>query len=170
VQAESAGRGQGSTFTIRLPRAPVLPAVVPDVRRSLAGTDVNVWPLRGVRVLFVDDNEDARSLVLTALQAAGAEVEVAASARDGLQLFDTAPFDVVVSDIGMPDVDGYDFVRELRGRRRAASVPVIALTAYAGIDDARRAVAAGFQRHIAKPIDPADLVAIVRSVIEPDAA
>jgi CheY-like chemotaxis protein len=118
----------------------------------------------------VDDNEDARSLVLTALQAAGAEVQVAASARDGLELFDMAPFDVVVSDIGMPDVDGYDFVRELRGRRRAASVPVIALTAYAGIDDARRAVAAGFQRHIAKPIDPADLVAIVRSVIQPDAA
>ena len=170
VQAESAGRGQGSTFTIRLPRAPVVPAVVTDVRRSLAGSDANVRPLRGVRVLFVDDNEDARSLVRAALQAAGADVQVAASARDGLQLFDTAPFDVVVSDIGMPDVDGYDFVRELRGRRRAVSVPAIALTAYAGIDDARRAVASGFQRHIAKPIDPMDLVAIVRSVIEPDAA
>jgi signal transduction histidine kinase/ActR/RegA family two-component response regulator len=170
VQAASAGRGRGSTFTVQLPRAPALPALVTEVRRSPTDIEANATLLPGVRVLFVDDNEDARRLVRTALQAAGAHVQTAASARDALELFDTAPFDVVVSDIGMPDVDGYDFVRELRGRQRAAGVPAIALTAYAGIDDARRAVAAGFQRHLAKPIDPADLVAIVRSVIAPHAA
>ena len=97
-------------------------------------------------------------------------MQVAASAREALGLVDTVPFDVVLSDLGMPDIDGYDFVRELRARQRGARVPAIALTAYAGVDDARRSLAAGFQRHVAKPIDPADLVSIVRSVIEPHAA
>ena len=170
VRAESPGRGQGSSFTIRLPRMATVAVLVTDARRPPAGVEPDVESLRGVQVLFVDDNEDARTLVRAALQAAGADVQVAASAREALGLVDTVPFDVVLSDLGMPDIDGYDFVRELRARQRGARVPAIALTAYAGVDDARRSLAAGFQRHVAKPIDPADLVSIVRSVIEPHAA
>jgi CheY-like chemotaxis protein len=108
--------------------------------------------------------------VRTALESAGAHVDLAASAEEGLALFDAERFDIVLSDIGMPDVDGYDFVQRLRARPRGAAVPTIALTAYAGVDDERRALAAGFQRHVTKPIDPGELVGIVRSVIEPQAA
>jgi signal transduction histidine kinase/ActR/RegA family two-component response regulator len=169
VHAESAGRGKGSTFRIRLPRVATVPALVTDVRRPLASMESR--PLLGARVLFVDDNEDARELVRAALQEAGADVQVAASAAEGLHLFETRTFDVVLSDIGLPDTDGYDFIRELRARQRGGvTVPAIALTAYAGIDDARRALAAGFQRHVAKPVDPDDLVSIVRNAIQVSAA
>jgi len=108
--------------------------------------------------------------VHAALEMAGATVHVAESAERGLDLFDSNTFDVVLSDIGMPNVDGYDFMGRLRSRARGARVPAIAVTAYAGSDDARRALAAGFQRHVAKPIDPAELVAAVRSAIEANAA
>ena len=163
VRAESRGRGHGATFTMTLPRADV--AVAPGQappRPEAAPTPAAT--LRGVRVLFLDDNRDARVFVRVALETAGADVQVAESAHEALGLFDAKPFDVVLSDIGMPDIDGYDFVRLLRAR--GASVPVIALTAYASTDDERQALAAGFQRHVAKPIDPVDLVAVVRSVIE----
>jgi signal transduction histidine kinase/CheY-like chemotaxis protein len=169
VHAISAGRGHGSTFIIRLPRAgAALAAVVATKRPPTAGAGAE--PLRGIHALFIDDNEDARALVRTALEAAGAHVELARSAEEGLRLFESGRFDVVLSDIGMPDMDGYDFVQRLRARPPGATVPMIALTAYAGAEDQRRALAAGFQRHVAKPIDPAELVAIVRSVIEAHAA
>jgi CheY-like chemotaxis protein len=97
-------------------------------------------------------------------------VTVADSADQGLAMFDGTSFDIVLSDIGMPDTDGYDFVRRLREREAGARVPAIALTAYAGTDDRRRALAAGFQRHVPKPIDPTDLISIVRTVIDAHAA
>jgi CheY-like chemotaxis protein len=162
------GRGCGSTFTISLPRADV---AAPTTATPAHGEGrEHGLPLRGVRALFVDDNEDARTLVRAALQTAGADVALAESADQGLQLIDATPFDVVLSDIGMPDIDGYDFVRRLRERVGGARVPAIALTAYAGTDDRRRVLAAGFQRHIAKPIDPSDLVSIVRNVLDTHAA
>jgi signal transduction histidine kinase len=168
VRAESGGRGCGSTFTISLPRADV---AAPTTATPAHGEGrEHGLPLRGVRALFVDDNEDARTLVRAALQTAGADVALAESADQGLQLIDATPFDVVLSDIGMPDIDGYDFVRRLRERVGGARVPAIALTAYAGTDDRRRVLAAGFQRHIAKPIDPSDLVSIVRNVLDTHAA
>ena len=168
VHVESPGRGQGTTFTVRLPRAPGLRTL--GSPRRVAAPEPDAEPLRGVRALFVDDNEDARVFVQAALEAAGAHVLVAESADDALRLFDAGAFDVVLSDIGLPGADGYDLVRRLRARPRGAGVPAIALTAYAGSDDERRALAAGFQRHVAKPIDPADLVSIVRSVIGAAAA
>ena len=171
VRADSAGRGYGAVFTLRLPCAPRARGEGRSPRRAPAvGAEAEAQPLHGLRVLFVDDNEDARTFVRAALETAGATVQVAESAEQGLELFDSGTFDIVLSDIGMPNVDGYDFMAQLRSRRRAARVPAIALTAYAGSDDARRALAAGFQRHVAKPIDPAELVAAVSSVIEASAA
>jgi signal transduction histidine kinase/ActR/RegA family two-component response regulator len=161
VQAESAGRGLGATFTVRLPGAAAggrLAAFAP------AGDIGGQRPLAGVRALFVDDNPDTRALVRAVLEAAGAEVSLAASAVDALSALERDPFDVVVTDIGMPGVDGYEFVARLRERERAVGrmpVSAIALTAYAGAAHRRRALAAGFQAHLAKPIDPGDLVRAV---------
>ena len=170
VRADSAGRGYGAVFTLRLPCAPTARGEGRAPRRAPTVGPEEAQPLRGLRVLFVDDNEDARTLVRAALEMAGASVQVAESAERGLELFDSATFDIVLSDIGMPDVDGYDFMGRLRSRGRGTRVPAIAVTAYAGSDDARRALAAGFQRHVAKPIDPEELVATVRSVVEASAA
>jgi signal transduction histidine kinase/ActR/RegA family two-component response regulator len=171
VHADSAGRGHGAVFTLRLPCAQTARAEGRAPRRaSTVGPEAESQPLRDLRVLFVDDNEDARTFVRAALETAGARVQVAESAQHGLELFDSATFDIVLSDIGMPDIDGYDFMGRLRSRGRGARVPAIALTAYAGSDDAHRVLAAGFQRHVAKPIDPEELVAAVRSVIEVSAA
>jgi signal transduction histidine kinase/CheY-like chemotaxis protein len=163
VRAESAGRGQGACFTVRIPYARdaaravgVAPAGGPRGQRVLAG----------MRVLFVDDNPEARSLVNAVLEAAGADVSLAASAAEALGALQKRAFDVVVTDIGMPDLDGYDFVMRLRELERAAARPpvcAIALTAYAGAEDRRRALAGGFQGYLAKPIDPGELVQAVRA-------
>ena len=158
VRAESPGRGLGACFTVRLPRARgadrqrgIAPAAHVDSERLLTG----------VHTLFVDDNPEARALVSAVLEAAGARVSVASSAAEGLSTLEADTFDVVLTDIGMPDLDGYDFVMRLRERERAAGgtpVCAIALTAYAGAEDRRRALAGGFQDYLSKPIDPGDLV------------
>ena len=167
VYAMSPGRGRGATFIIRLPRASGALAALPAEPRVLS-KEASRMPLHGIRALFVDDNEDARVLVRTVLETAGANVTLAQSAEEGLAHFDRGRFDVVLSDVGMPATDGYELVERLRARGR--DVAAIALTAYAGAEDERRALAAGFQRHVAKPIDPDYLVAVVRSVIEARAA
>ncbi|MGH7390366.1 MAG: ATP-binding protein [Candidatus Rokuibacteriota bacterium] len=163
VRAESAGRGLGACFTVRLPSATGadrLPGIAP------AGDVGSARPLTSVRALFVDDNPDARALVSAVLEAAGAEVSVAASAAEALGALEAATFDVVLTDIGMPDVDGYEFVTRLRERERTQGrmpVSAIALTAYASATDRRRALAGGFQGHLAKPIDPGELVRAVHT-------
>jgi signal transduction histidine kinase/ActR/RegA family two-component response regulator len=169
VRAASEGRGKGATFTVVLPRAGSPPALA-RIRARVRVAATPSEPLRGVRVLFVDDNADARTFVGAALESAGAFVRTAGSAAEALTVFDREPFDIVLTDIGMPLVDGYDFVRHLRAHARGASTPAIALTAYAGTDDERRALAAGFQRHVAKPVDPTELVNAVRAVVDAAAA
>jgi signal transduction histidine kinase/ActR/RegA family two-component response regulator len=161
VRAESAGRGLGARFTVRLPRtrgAERQPGLAP------AG-EVGEGLLTGLRALFVDDNPEARALVAAVLEAAGARVSVVASAAEGLRALETHPFDLVLTDIGMPEIDGYDFVMRLRERERAVGrVPVcaVALTAYAGNEDRRRALAGGFHGFLAKPIAPDELVRALR--------
>jgi CheY-like chemotaxis protein len=158
VRAESAGRGRGASFTVRLPDvrdtgavtavAPAIPATAERLLTDLA-------------VLFVDDNAEARALVSTVLEGAGAAVSVAASAADALAILQDQHVDVVLTDIGMPGLDGYDFVMRLREIERAAGrspVCAIALTAHAGAEDRRRALTGGFQGYLAKPIDPDELV------------
>jgi len=161
VSAESAGRGQGACFTIRIPWARGLEQE-PGARPG--GPSAGEQLLTDLRVLFVDDNPEARSLVSAALEAAGAQVRLAGSAAEALNALREAAFDVVLSDIGMPDVDGYDFVMRLRELERLADrqpVSAIALTAYARAEDRRRALASGFQGYLAKPVDPGELVRAV---------
>ena len=120
----------------------------------------------GCRALVVDDEEDARELIATILTTAGANVQTASSVREALRHLDASPPDVLLADIGMPGADGYALIREVR-RREAQSgqhLPAAAITAYAGNHDRERALAAGFDRHVSKPISPAAIVEAVRSM------
>jgi signal transduction histidine kinase/CheY-like chemotaxis protein len=165
VCAQSAGRGRGACFTVRLPAAHSTERGAAIDRAAPAASE---HLLVGLRVVFVDDNPEARALVSTVLQSAGADVSVAASAGEALEHLDM-PVDVVLTDIGMPELDGYDFVMRLREIERAvkrAPVCAIALTAHAGAEDRRRALTGGFQGYLAKPIDPDELVRAVRTVYE----
>jgi CheY-like chemotaxis protein len=121
------------------------------------------FDLRGVLVLVVDDDEAARDLLTTALTQMGAVVRAAASAVEALVMLDEWQPNVLVSDIGMPVEDGYAFIRKVRerGPERGGDIPAVALTAYAKSEDRLRALSAGYQMHVAKPVDPIELAAVV---------
>jgi CheY-like chemotaxis protein len=122
--------------------------------------------LDGVRLLVVDDDDDSRDLIGIMLADQGATVSSAASAEDALRLFAESPPDVLLSDIGMPDINGYSLIRRIRSLAgdRGGKTPAIALTAYARPEDAERAFAAGFQAHVTKPVDPDRLAAVVANL------
>jgi signal transduction histidine kinase/ActR/RegA family two-component response regulator len=171
VQAESEGEGRGAVFTVRLPLAvlhrPVLdPGRDPRTRESgwAAGEGSD---LRGVRVLLVEDETDTRQVVTAILEEAGASVTPVASVRDALGAVAHATPDVIVADIGMPDEDGYALMERLRTMERDAGhrVPALALTAYARDEDRARAMAAGYQLHMAKPVEPARLTDAVARLL-----
>jgi len=170
VEAHSAGEHQGSTFTILLPaaaridhqsdhrlRPPDAISKAPDLGRE---------SLSGLKVLVVDDEPDARDLLRRLLERRQATVITAGSAIDGLQLLEQEKPDVLVSDIGMPLVDGYEFITQVRslGANRGGDLPAVALTAFARAEDRARALHAGYTVHMAKPVEPANLIAIVASV------
>ncbi|HVU02604.1 MAG TPA: ATP-binding protein [Polyangiaceae bacterium] len=164
VHADSAGAGEGAAFTVRLPAGTRPPAVrAPDPVVPSAAPRSAPPRLDGVTVLVVDDEQDARELVRDVLVRAGAQVETASSARGARESVLEASPDVLVSDIGMPDEDGYSLIRSIRAR--GALVPAVALTAYARPEDAARAHDAGFVRHLAKPIEPSELVLAVASLV-----
>ncbi len=171
VRAESEGEGKGARFTVRLPVRQVQPQ--PQETAALNGNGAHPEPvpqveptaLAGVRVLVVDDDADARELVRVMLGNYGAEVILAASADEALELISRQPPDVLVSDIGLPGEDGYALLRRVRGLPQTARLPALALTAYASSADHRRALDAGFQRHVPKPVEPAELAGVVASVV-----
>ena len=119
-------------------------------------------------VLVVDDEPDSRDFVAFVLKEAGAKVTAVGSASEALQLLSTTPFDILLSDIGMPKMDGYALIREIRKSRddRGRNLPAIALTAYAGEYEQREAIVSGFQTHLAKPVDPAEIVTVVARMFE----
>jgi signal transduction histidine kinase/ActR/RegA family two-component response regulator len=170
IEASSGGVNQGATFRMKIPVMIVHP--VPDNvarvhPRATASTRPLVVPdLRNVRVLAVDDEADALSLVSDVLQAAGAHVITARSAEEALRILETDVPDVVVADLGMPQVDGYQFIDRVRRHLnpRVREVPAAALTAYARSEDRTKALRAGFQIHLAKPIDPSELVTTIASL------
>ncbi len=171
VHAESAGEGLGATFTVRLPLAVARSGelAAPSARPAGARVrDLGCVELRGLRVLVVDDQPDARELAARVLAECGAEVVTAASASEALPLVERMRPAVLVSDIGMPDVDGYELLRRVRalGPARGGAVPAIALTAFARDEDRAHALRAGFVLHLGKPVEPAELVAAVASVDE----
>ena len=122
--------------------------------------------LAGVKVLVVDDEPDARGLIKRLLDDCEAAVQTAGSAAQAIELIQSQPPDVLVSDIGMPGEDGYTLIRRVRalGAERGGRVPALALTAYARSEDRMRAIAAGYQMHVAKPVEPAELVMMVASL------
>jgi PAS domain S-box-containing protein len=160
VQAQSEGRGCGSKFIVELPAQPNTSAEVLTRRDTPAGA---LPRLLATRVLVVDDDPDAVELVHQLLTNAGAEVQTAQSAGEALQRLAHFQPQVLVSDIGMPDVDGYGLIRRVRALEpsHGGRTPAVALTAYASVDDAERCRASGFQGHLAKPVDPDLLVRVV---------
>jgi len=164
VEAASEGPGRGATFVVRLPTRAATEAIEPSGPRSpMPFGTARQGLLSGVVVLVVDDELDARELVGEAFKSAGAIVYMAASARDALGVLATSHTDVLVSDIGMPHEDGYALMRQVRllPAEQGGEIPALALTAYARATDAERAFDAGYQRHVAKPVDPVLLVQLV---------
>jgi CheY-like chemotaxis protein len=173
ITVASDGAGRGTTFTAVLPARAVdgLDADAAASRASLSehprGKAVAMDALKGVEILVVEDDDDARMLLAEVLEHYGAVVRTADSARAAFAIVETQRVDVLVSDIGMPDEDGYSLmlrVRELPANR-GGRVPAIALTAYARQEDAAHAIRVGFQRHLPKPVDPAALVASVVDLV-----
>jgi CheY-like chemotaxis protein/two-component sensor histidine kinase len=167
VQAESPGQGLGATFTVRLP---VLSSQeVGDAERPVrdATTGAN-RPARldGVRVVLIDDDDDGRAMLTILLELAGAEVAAAGSVHEALALLDTMRPDVIVSDVGMPDEDGFALIRRVRAREveGGGRVPAIALTGYVRPEDRARLLAAGFQQHLRKPLEPGEIVGAIASL------
>lgn len=173
VEARSEGEGRGTTFVARLPVAPLR---VEETRRTSvhprapgAAPEFACPPqLASVRVLIVDDEPDGRDLIIAALSECGADVVGAGSAAEALARLSSEHFDVLVSDIGMPGEDGYALISKLRARPAEAHgrLPAVALTAFARGEDRTRALAAGFDVHVAKPVEPAELVLILARLVE----
>jgi PAS domain S-box-containing protein len=161
VEAHSGGAGTGAAFTVRLR---LMTAESAAAARAPGRTEPGVpIKLAGLRVLVVEDEEDTRDLLATALGHSGAEVEGAASALEALTAFRRRPPDVMVCDIALPGEDGYSLLARVRAldAEQGGLVPAVALTAYAQSDDRSRALAAGYQVHLAKPVDAGELVAVV---------
>jgi PAS domain S-box-containing protein len=171
VRVKSQGEGQGSTFIVALPisairsheRASHEPATFAEI--DPAG--VELPSLSGVTALIVDDEADARILLDRLIQERGGRTVMASSAAEALAVLQADPVDIVVSDIGMPEVDGYAFIRRVRQHQHASArtVMAIALTAYARAEDRQRALLAGYQMHLAKPVDPRELIAGIASLL-----
>lgn len=172
VYVESGGKNLGSTFTIALPVA--RSAVAGDNGSAVRSEsdDVHAFSaavlLNGVKVLVVDDEADSRDLLMTILKQCGSDVRCSDSAAAAMQTFHEWNPDLLVSDIGMPNEDGYCLIRKLRelGSDRARGIPAMALTAYATDEDRLQALSAGFQIHLAKPIEPEDFVTSLASILE----
>jgi CheY-like chemotaxis protein len=167
VRVKSAGLGLGSTFVVSLPVS-ILHARPDSKGKHHPTSEGELCPpyaphLGGVHVLVVDDDADASELVKRVLTSCEARVTTATSAAEGLAAIRRECPDVVLTDIGMPVMDGYEFVKQVRGleSERARATPVVALTALARSEDRRRAMLAGFDLHVAKPVEPAELVAVV---------
>lgn len=166
IEAASAGRGQGATFTLNFPLRAVRPksAARPQTDETLRA---RAGLLSGLRVLVVDDEDDARELVATVLQQSGAQAQSAASATEALELLQTGGrFALLVSDIGMPERNGYDLIEAVRALapEQGGDIPAIALTAYGRSEDRQNALSAGFQAHIPKPVEPTELVHVAANL------
>jgi PAS domain S-box-containing protein len=159
VRAESPGPGRGATFTVRLPQIPGRPAPAPGSPPAARGA------LGGVSVLAVEDDADTRELIASILRHAGAQVAVAASVDEALGALAAASPDVVICDIAMPGRDGYALLHEARRRPgTGAEIPFVALTAHAQDSERRRSLAEGFAVHVCKPVEPGELVDVVRAL------
>jgi signal transduction histidine kinase/ActR/RegA family two-component response regulator len=162
VHVDSPGEGKGTTFAVQLPLTTAATRADQDLAHSAATVD-----LSQLQIVVVDDEADMRELAKFILEQHGAQVITVASAAEVLTRFDRNPPDVLISDIGMPEVDGYMLLQQIRQRspEQGGSVPAIALTAYAGEYDQRQALKAGFQKHLPKPVEPDTLVEVISELV-----
>lgn len=173
VRANSDGEGQGAIFTVMLPISPVYQLdslggrVHPGARNLLPTVDDCTDRLDGLRILVVDDEGDTRELLKQGLEYCGAKVYVVGGAAEALDALASNLPDVLISDIGMPGVDGYALIRQIRGLapNRGGRVPAIALTAYTRTEDRLQALRAGYDMHVPKPVELAELVAVAATVV-----
>jgi PAS domain S-box-containing protein len=171
ISAESEGLGKGSMFTVDLPLAQERrdPARAEERRREVERRRSRKIEIRldGLHVLLVEDDDDSRKLIGTMLKRYGARVTSTKNAKEALSVFDGELPDLLISDIGMPDEDGYQLIRKLRSAPpdRGGLVPAIALTGYASRKDRERALAAGYQQHMAKPVEQADMIAAIAALV-----
>ena len=173
VRAASDGEGHGSTFIVMLPITPVYQVdqsggrVHPAARDLLPPVDDCTDRLDGLRVLVVDDEADTRDLLKQGLEYCGAKVKCVGTAEEALDLLMSSAPDILISDIGMPVVDGYDLIKKVRGLPpdRGSKVPAIALTAYTRTEDRLQALRAGYDMHVPKPVELAELVAVAATVV-----
>jgi PAS domain S-box-containing protein len=177
VRAESAGEGLGASFSIELPLAKAAPQAARS-RVGLVGApppptpELTLRDLKGASVLVVDDDRDARELIARILTDCHARVRIAASAREAFDVLRADLPDLLISDLGMPEVDGLELLSWVRGlgRDRGGLLPAVALTAFARSEDRLRALEAGFNAHISKPVEPSELIATVASLVRPPTA
>ena len=165
------GEGRGATFTVQFPLEMLNQFEIDG--EVIAARDSNETPpawrsinLGGLKILVVDDEADSRELLKRVLEDSAAEVVTAASARQGLVAMENHAFDILISDIGMPEVDGYEFLRRARALSSVRVIPAVALTAFARSEDKTNALLAGFVAHVTKPADPAELLATIAAVAD----
>jgi PAS domain S-box-containing protein len=172
VTAQSAGESLGTIFKVILPLLSINQELSDvDMTSTLIGSKtLTLWQpsLNDLRVLIVEDEPDARELVAAVLTARGAEVVSVGSAGEALEEMDRQRFDVLVSDIGMPSMDGYELIEKVRQlpTERGGKIPAAALTAYAGVEDRMRVLSSGYQMHIPKPVEPAELTTVVANLAQ----
>jgi len=174
VEAASDGPGRGASFTVRLPilvTEPASPCLAPTERRIESSTSApapQMPRLDGLRVVIIGDDADARALTSLSLTQAGASVTAVSSARDALAVLDVEHPDALVSDIDLSGDEGCALIRQIRAREaeRGGFLPAIAVTGYARAEDRARTLAAGFQVHAAKPVDPVALAAAVAAITQ----
>ena len=161
IKADSLGEGQGATFTVKLPLVNRLPE-----QKSENTPSEHTFNLDKVKILVVEDDSDTREFLIFILEQYGARAIAVDSAYDALDTLTSTQPDVLLSDIGMPEVDGYMLLRKIRALspERGGNIPAIALTAFAGEIDYQQAMSAGFQRHLAKPVEPAKLIKTIASL------
>ena len=174
VRAESDGEGRGATFTVRLPTAPLRA----DSSRPASASDTSPPPptplfdcppeLPGLRILVVDDEQETRELLKYLLERCDSVITVADGAEEALAALRDATFDVLISDVGMPGMDGHALMRSVRGLPAdgGSRIPAVALTAYARAEDRTAALRAGFDMHLAKPIETAELLVVIATLVQ----
>jgi CheY-like chemotaxis protein len=168
IKVESSGEGQGSTFTVKMP------VVIVHARETVSEKDVNAlveksdasaFMLQGLRVVVVEDDSDARRLLVTVLEHSGANVTACATVSDGLEAVRETKPDLLISDIEIVGGDGYSLIKDIRSLDEPiANIPAIALTAHTRHQDRVRALSAGFQLHIAKPVEPLELILAIANL------
>jgi CheY-like chemotaxis protein len=171
IAAQNRADGPGAVFSVELPVMAVRQLDLPDLERVEPAVSVvpfdNPPDLRGIKVLAVDDEADARHLLKAVLEQCGAEVRTCGSAREAISALEEYRPDVLVSDIGMPEEDGYSLIRKVRALNAESGgrTPAVALTAYARVEDRLQALSAGYNMHVSKPVEPTELAVVISSLV-----